>query len=183
MSQWSNTFSGRGRVTKILIGINVLVYLAQMTSGGVVTGLLALSTDSVFSAPWTLFTSGFAHSPSSFLHILLNMYSLWIFGEAIEEVFGAKKFLRLYLLSILGGSLAFVLLGSGWVVGASGGIFGLMGAYFIMIRAMGYRSNQMLALIAINVIIGFVSPTTALTAHLGGLATGAAIAWSYTRRR
>ena len=58
-----------------------------------------------------------------------------------------------------------------------------MGAYFVMIRAMGYRSNQMLALIAINVVIGFVSPTTALTAHLGGLATGAAIAWSYTRRR
>jgi membrane associated rhomboid family serine protease len=111
------------------------------------------------------------------------MYSLWIFGEAIEEVFGSKKFLRLYLLSILGGSLAYVILDSGWVVGASGGVFGLMGAYFVMIRAMGYRSNQMLALIAINVVIGFVSPTTALTAHLGGLATGAAIAWSYTRRR
>lgn len=181
MSQWSNTFSGRGRVTKILIGINVLVYLAQMTSDGAVTGLLALVQENALFEPWTLLTSGFAHG--SWLHLLLNMYSLWIFGEAIEEVFGAKKFLRLYLLSILGGSLAFVLLGSGWVVGASGGIFGLMGAYFIMIRAMGYRSNQMLALIAINVIIGFVSPTTALTAHLGGLATGAAIAWSYTRRR
>jgi membrane associated rhomboid family serine protease len=181
MSQWSNTLSGRGRVTKILIGINVLVFLAQMSSDGAVTGLLALVQETALFEPWTLLTSGFAHG--SWLHLLLNMYSLWIFGEAIEEVFGAKKFLRLYLLSILGGSLVYVILDSGWVVGASGGIFGLMGAYFIMIRAMGYRSNQMLALIAINVIIGFVSPTTALTAHLGGLATGAAIAWSYTRRR
>jgi membrane associated rhomboid family serine protease len=183
MSQWGNAFAGRGKTTKILIGINVLVYLAQMASGGSITGLLALSTDYVFSAPWTLLTSGFAHSTTNFLHILLNMYSLWIFGEAIEEVFGSKKFLRLYLLSILGGSLAYVFLDSGWVVGASGGIFGLMGAYFVMIRAMGLRSNQMLGLIAINVVIGFVTPTTALTAHLGGLATGAAIAWSYTRRR
>jgi membrane associated rhomboid family serine protease len=181
MSQWSNTFTGRGRVTKILIGINVLVYLAQMASNGAVTALLALVQETALFEPWTLLTSGFAHG--SVLHILVNMYSLWIFGEAIEETFGSKKFLRLYLLSILGGSVAYVLFDAGWVVGASGGIFGLMGAYFIMIRAMGFRSNQMLGLIALNVIIGFVSPTTALTAHLGGLATGAAIAWSYTRRR
>jgi membrane associated rhomboid family serine protease len=182
MSQWGNTFSGRGRVTKILIGINVLVFLAQMASNDAVTSLLKLERQTALFEPWTLLTSGFAHF--SVVHILVNMYSLWIFGEALEEFFGSKKFLRLYLLSILGGSLAFVFFDAGSVAaGASGGIFGLMGAYFIMIRAMGFRSNQILGLIAINVIISFVLPNTALTAHLGGLATGAAISWNYTRRR
>lgn len=171
----------RGRVTKILIGINLLVFLAQLASNGNVTSMVALQTESVFFEPWTIITSGFAHS--GWLHILLNMYSLWIFGEAIEQYIGAKKFLTLYLLSIVGGSLAFIFFDSGWVVGASGGIFGLMGAYFIIIRAMGYRSSQMLVLIGINVFLGFTSPGIAISAHIGGLVAGAAIAWYYTMRR
>lgn len=180
MSQWRNSFSGRGKVTRTLIGINVLVYLAQMSSGNAVTSLIALYPPLVFETPWTILTSGFAHA--TWLHILLNMYSLWIFGEAIEEFLGSKKFLTLYLASIVGGSIAFILFDpTGVAVGASGGIFGLMGAYFIIIRAMGYRSSQMLALIGINVLIGFVSPGIAFSAHLGGLAAGAAIAWYYTK--
>jgi len=137
MSQWNNALSGRAKTTKILIGINVLVYLAQLASGDGVTLLLALSTESVFFTPWTMITSGFAHS--GFLHLAINMYSLWIFGEALEEFLGTKKFLWLYLLSILGGSVAYLLFSQGWVVGASGGVFGLMGAYFIVMRAMGFR--------------------------------------------
>ena len=182
MSQWRNSFSGRGKVTKTLIGINILVYLAQQASGDTVTALLALIPEYVWSTPWTLLTSGFAHA--SWIHILLNMYSLWIFGEAIENYLGAKRFVWLYLLSIVGGSLAFVVADpAGIAVGASGGIFGLMGAYFIIIRAMGYRSSQMLVLIGINVVMGFVSPGIALSAHIGGLAAGAAIAWYYTKAR
>jgi membrane associated rhomboid family serine protease len=112
------------------------------------------------------------------------MYSLWIFGEAIEEIIGAKKFTWLYLLSIVGGSIAFIVFDpAGAVVGASGGIFGLMGAYFIIIRAMGFRSSQMLVLIGLNVVIGFTNPTTAITAHIGGLLAGAGIAWYYTTRK
>jgi membrane associated rhomboid family serine protease len=109
------------------------------------------------------------------------MYSLWIFGEALEEFLGSKKFLSLYLLSILGGSVAYLVFSSGWVVGASGGVFGLMGAYFIVMRAMGFRSSQMLVLIGLNVFIGFTNPSTAITAHLGGLAAGSAIAWYYAK--
>ncbi len=182
MSQWRNSFSGRGKVTRTLIGINVLVFLAQATSGNAVTALLALYPPNVWSTPWTLLTTGFAHA--SWIHLALNMYSLWIFGEAIENSVGTKKFLWLYLLSILGGSIAFVLADpNGIAVGASGGIFGLMGAYFIIMRAMGYRSSQMLVLIALNVVMGFVSPGIAISAHIGGLAAGGAVAWYYTQRR
>jgi membrane associated rhomboid family serine protease len=190
MSQWGNTLSGRGRVTKILIGINVLVYLAQLASmgggseQGIVTSLLKLDTSSVFWAPWTLLTYGFLHSLTNFLHIVLNMYSLWIFGEAIEDFLGAKKFVWLYLLSILGGALAYVIFGFGSVVGASGAIFGLMGAYVVILRRLGMRATQMLVLIGINVVIGFSGGTgVANEVHLGGLATGAAVAWYYTSRR
>jgi membrane associated rhomboid family serine protease len=109
------------------------------------------------------------------------MYSLWIFGEALEEFLGSKKFLSLYLLSILGGSVAYLLFSQGLVVGASGGVFGLMGAYFIVMRAMGFRSSQMLVLIGLNIFIGFTNPSTAITAHLGGLAAGSAIAWYYAK--
>lgn len=176
MSQWAN----RGKVTKTLIGINVLVYLAQFTSGNVLTAYLALQPQNVFAEPWTLLTSGFAHA--DFLHIAFNMYSLWIFGEAIEDFLGAKKFVWLYLASIVAGSLAFVIFEpQNYAVGASGGIFGLMGAYFIIIRALGYRSSQMLVLIGINVVFSFVNPGIAIAAHLGGLAAGAAIAWYYVK--
>lgn len=178
-----NSFMGQGRVTKILIGINLLVFLAQLTSGGNVTSLLALQPSLVFWEPWTIVTSGFAHA--DWLHLLLNMYSLWIFGEAIESYIGAKHFLWLYLLSIVGGSLAFIFFegGGSWVVGASGGVFGLMGAYFIIIRAMGFRSSQMLVLIGINVFLGFTNPGVAISAHIGGLIAGAGIAWYFTMRK
>ena len=182
MSQWRNSFSGRGKLTKTLIGINVLVFLAQTTSGNVVTALLALVPQNVWATPWTLLTTGFAHA--TFIHLALNMYSLWIFGEAIENYLGTKKFLTLYLLSILGGSLAFVFADpNGSAVGASGGIFGLMGAYFIIMRAMGFRSSQMLVLIGLNIFLGFTNPNIAISAHIGGLAAGAAVAWYYTQQR
>jgi len=178
MSQWAN----RGQVTKTLIGINVLVFLAQFTSKDAVTAYLALYSPNAFTAPWTLITSGFAHA--DWLHILLNMYSLWIFGEAIENYLGSKRYIWLYLLSILGGSLAFVLIDpTGLVVGASGGIFGLMGAYFVIIRALGFRSSQMLGLIVINVVVSFAYPNVAIAAHMGGLVTGAIVAWYFTKVR
>jgi membrane associated rhomboid family serine protease len=171
-----------GKYTKTLIGINVLVFLAQLTSGNAVTSLLALYPPTVFSAPWTILASGFAHA--DWIHILLNMYSLWIFGDALERILGSKKFLWLYLGSIVGGSLAFILFDpQGAAVGASGGIFGLMGAYFVVMQALGYRSSQMLTLIGINVLLGFVNPGIAVSAHLGGLAAGAAIAWYFVKAR
>lgn len=181
MSQWRNS-SSRGRVTKILIGINVLVFLMQISSNFAITPLLQLNPSNVVFAPWTLLTSGFAHA--SWMHILLNMYSLWIFGEALENFLGPRKFVWLYIASIIGGSIAVIFFTPDvLVVGASGGIFGLMGAYVVMIRALGYRSSQMLVLIGINIVFGFVQQGIAIAAHLGGLAVGALLAWNFIRRR
>lgn len=177
----NNWFARVGKVTGTLIGINLLVFLADYSSGGAVANLLSLSSNSWFSAPWTLVTYGFAHA--DVIHVALNMYSLWIFGEALERGLGPNRFLALYLGSVIAGGIAFGLLSYGSVVGASGGIFGLMAAYFIFMRAMGYRSSQMLVLIVLNVSIGFFYTSVAVTAHIGGLLAGGAIAWYFVKAR
>ena len=177
----NNWFARVGKVTGTLIAINALVFLAETSSGGVVGNLLQLNSDSWIAAPWTLVTYGFAHA--DIVHIALNMYSLWIFGEALERALGQNKFLILYLGSVLAGGLAFGLLSQGSVVGASGGVFGLMAAYFIFMRAMGYRSSQMLVLIILNVSLGFLYTSVAVSAHIGGLIAGGAIAWYFVKAR
>lgn len=177
----NNWFARVGKVTGTLIAINALVFLADASSGGVVGSLLALYSDSWFSSPWTLVTYGFAHA--DLIHVALNMYSLWIFGEALERALGQNKFLLLYLGSVVAGGLAFGLFSYGNVVGASGGVFGLMAAYFIFMRAMGYRSSQMLVLIVLNVSIGFFYSSVAVSAHIGGLIAGGAIAWYFVKAR
>lgn len=177
----NNWFARVGKVTGTLIGINSLVFLATISSNGAVADMLALYSGGWIFAPWTLVTYGFAHS--GLIHFALNMYSLWIFGEVLEQALGQKRYLTLYVGSVLAGGLAFGLFSNGNVVGASGGVFGLMAAYFILMRAMGYQSSQMFVLIALNVGISFMLPTVAVAAHLGGLAAGGAIAWYYLKAR
>lgn len=125
---------------------------------------------------YRLITSAFLHG--SILHILFNMYILIVLGPTLERVLGHARFLALYLLSALGGSVA-----SYWFspfntvsVGASGAIFGLMGALVVAGRKLSYDISQVLALIAINVVIGFVVSGVDWRAHLGGLITGAGVA-------
>jgi membrane associated rhomboid family serine protease len=130
--------------------------------------------------PWRMLTSAFLHSPDSALHILLNMYTLWIFGQALEPVLGRGRFLAVYLISAVGGSVGYLLLnpllvpGQGLVglVGASGAIFGLFGAMLLVQRQRGGDTRQLWILIAINGVIGFLIPHIAWQAHLGGLVTG-----------
>lgn len=177
----NNWFARTGKGTGTIIGINALVFLADLASGGNVQNLLALSSATAFSQPWTLVTYGFAHS--GFIHIILNLYSIWIFGEVLENILGLKKFVTLYMGSVIGGGLAVAFFSSYWVIGASGGVFGLMAAYFVVMRAMGYRSSQMLVLIAINIFMGFTIPGVSMEAHIGGLLAGGAIAWYYTQAR
>jgi membrane associated rhomboid family serine protease len=142
--------------------------------------------------PWRMLTSAFLHSPDSLLHILLNMYTLWIFGQALEPVLGRIRFLALYLVSAIGGSVGYLLLnpllvpGQGLVglVGASGAIFGLFGAMLLVQRRRGGDTRQLWVLIAINGVIGFLIPHIAWQAHLGGLITGGlcAAVLAYTPR-
>ncbi|TPV49859.1 rhomboid family intramembrane serine protease [Pseudarthrobacter phenanthrenivorans] len=130
--------------------------------------------------PWRMLTAAFLHSQGFILHIVLNMYMLWIFGQALEPLLGRVRFLAVYLLSAIGGSVGYLALtpilppaGPVGVVGASGAIFGLFGAMLLVQRQRGGDTRQLWVLIAINGVIGFLIPQIAWQAHLGGLITGA----------
>ena len=132
-----------------------------------------------------MLTSGFVHDWNSPWHILLNSYAIWIFGQQLEPMLGKLRFLALYLISIFGGSVAVLLLYDPQtpVVGASGALFGLMGAFFIVIRSIGGNPTQIFLLIAINFSMGFFVSGISWEGHLGGLVTGLAIASIYAATR
>jgi len=163
-----------------------VVYVLQLLPGSTVTQDLLYYPPYTPTEPWRMVTALFVHSPSSFLHILLNMVSLYLFGPIVERLLGRVRYLALYLISGFGGSVAVLLIAPGTpVVGASGAIFGLLGAFFVIARRLGGNSSQILIVIVINLGIGFLPGTNiAWQAHLGGLITGAAIALVFllTRR-
>lgn len=173
--------SGKGQslATQTLIGVNVLAYLLQLLPGSVITALFALTPYYFWFEPWRALTSGFLHSPGNPLHLVLNMTSLYIFGRVLEPMLGRMRFTILYLLSIFGGSVAVLWFSNpvGMTLGASGGIFGLMGAYFVILRRLGNNDQQILVVIAINLGFGFFMPGVSWQAHIGGLAAGALVAW------
>jgi membrane associated rhomboid family serine protease len=98
---------------------------------------------------------------------------------------GPARFLALYLISIIGGSAMVLWLGSPItpVVGASGAFFGLIGAYFIMLKTIGDKSGQLLGLIAVNLAFGFFFPNISWQGHLGGLLAGMAVTSVYAGTR
>nr|WP_043847066.1 rhomboid family intramembrane serine protease [Arthrobacter crystallopoietes] len=136
--------------------------------------------------PWRMITSAFLHSQGFILHIAFNLYALWILGNHLEPLLGRLRFLALYLLSAFGGSVAVLLLSAPNVpvLGASGAVFGLFGALFIVQRQRGGDVKSLLVLIGINVVLGFVVSGISWQAHLGGLAVGAlaALALAYAPR-
>jgi membrane associated rhomboid family serine protease len=174
--------TGRPLATYILIGLCALVYVLQwLIPGDAVFQQFAFA--SVYATPqygafepWRMLTSAFVHSQGFVLHIVLNMYMLWIFGQVLEPVLGRVRFLAVYLLSAIGGSVGFLLLTPALpaipVVGASGAIFGLFGALLVIQSRRGGDTRQLWILIVINGVIGFVVPGIAWQAHLGGLVTG-----------
>lgn len=180
---------GRGApvVTYTLIGICVVVYAAQFLIGAPVTNLVryagAYSIPGLFE-PWRMLTTVFAHG--SPLHLLLNMYTLWIFGQLLEGLLGRSRYLALFLLSGFAGSVGVLWLADPRipVVGASGAIFGLMGAFLVIQRRLGGDATQLLVLLGINLVIGFV-PGFGISwqAHLGGLVGGALVGLVYVETR
>lgn len=178
-------FASDSLVTTTLIALCVVIWVLQILPGSLVTNQLAYAPFVTPFEPWRMITTGFLHSTSSPFHLLLNMYSLYIFGRALEPMLGALRFLWLYLISLLGGSVAvlWMMQPTDWTVGASGAIFGLMGAYFVVARSLGYSSNQFVGLIAINLAFGFLIPGIAWQAHLGGLIAGMAVAGAYSITR
>src|SRR5699024_2092439 len=137
--------------------------------------------------PWRIVTSGFLHA--GIFHIALNMYALWIVGPFLEKMLGRWRFIALYFLSLIGGSLAVVAFSAGpavdsWyqgVVGASGAVFGLFGAIALVLRHTGRNAQQILVVIGLNVVISFVIAGISWQAHLGGLITGGVLGLLFTK--
>ncbi len=178
---------GRPVVTLTIIGICAAVWLVQKASP-TFSAALEFWPPAARSEPWRFLTSAFEHSPGQILHILFNMYALWILGQYLEPMLGRLRFAALYLICAIGGSVGYlwltspqVDLASGsyfWtpVVGASGAVFGLFGALLVLNRHLGRSSGPILGVLAINAVIGFVVPGIAWQAHVGGLLTGIALA-------
>jgi membrane associated rhomboid family serine protease len=168
------------RVVPWLIGINAAVYVLGIAAGvlGWDTNLVRqFGMQPVFIAVggewWRLITAAFLHG--GLLHILFNMYALYLLGPAIERVLGSARFLVLYLVAALGGSAASFAFGSpaSISVGASGAIFGLMGALLIVGQRFRRDVTEVLVLLGVNFAIGFVVPSIDWRAHLGGAVAGA----------
>lgn len=178
-------------VTYGIIALTALVYLLQFVFGGVPETLLLFNAAYLADLPglglqpWRILTVTLVHG--SLLHVAFNMLTLWLFGRVLEEAFGHLRFLALWLTSAIGGSLAVTLLSpESSVIGASGAVFGLFSAYFVIMRQARMNTTSLLVLIGINVVMGFVNSGVSWEAHLGGLAfgfaAGALLAWDLRRR-
>jgi membrane associated rhomboid family serine protease len=127
---------------------------------------------------WRLVTGGFLHA--GLLHIGFNMYLLYVLGQMLEPGLGALRFGVIYVVSLLAGSAGALLASPDTVtVGASGAVFGLMGAGFVALRARGFDPMQsgIGATIALNLLITFAIPGISIGGHVGGLVGGAAAGW------
>jgi membrane associated rhomboid family serine protease len=182
---------GQPVVTWTLIALNVIVYVVELVNSslvlndGALTGRFS-STIGVADGQWyRLLTSAFIHEPPSggfgILHIVFNMWALYVVGPQLERLLGRSRFLTIYLVSALGGSVLFYLLAKPGAVafGASGAIFGLFGAWFVVARRLQLDARMIIGLIAINLVISFTISGIAWQAHIGGLIAGAALTAAY----
>ncbi|WP_455358460.1 rhomboid family intramembrane serine protease [Streptomyces sp. SYSU K21746] len=176
-------------VTKVLLGLNAAVFLAVLVpgTGDRLVDQLALvgRYQDFFGAPlegvaegewYRLLTSTFLHEAP--WHFAFNMLGLWWLGGPLEAALGRSRYLALYLLSGLAGSaLTFLIEAQNRPsLGASGAIFGLLGATIVLMRRMNYDMRPVFALVALNLLITFTWPNIAWQAHVGGLVAGVVIA-------
>jgi membrane associated rhomboid family serine protease len=170
----------RTPVTTALIVVNVLLFVVATSSNSLTENTWAYPIAMQNGGQWyRLFSSFFV--TNSFLDVALNMWCLLIIGRLVEPALGMWRYLALYLLSGLGGSVAYYLLGNPFqpAAGASGAIFGLFGAYFILARRSSANTSGILALIGVNLAFSFLIPNVAWQAHVGGLVAGLAVAGGF----
>jgi membrane associated rhomboid family serine protease len=172
-------------LTYALIGICVVAFVGEVAGGASVTGgglggtrLFqegALRGAEVANGDyWRLVTAGFLHA--SFFHLLFNMFTLWILGTMLEPAIGHLRFALIFFVSLLAGSFGALLIDPGALtVGASGGIFGLMGAAVIVMRNRGINPMESgLGLwIGLNLVLTFTVSSISVGGHVGGLIGGA----------
>jgi membrane associated rhomboid family serine protease len=170
-------------VTYALIAINVIMFLAEgrfgvgsQSGGSTLFDKFALFGPAVANGDWwRIVTSGFLHA--GLLHILFNMYLLYLLGQMLEPAIGSLRFGLIYLVSLLSGSLGALIVSPNAVtVGASGAVFGLMGAAAVELRARGINpfDTGIGGLIVFNLIFSFVFSGISIGGHIGGLIGGAA---------
>ena len=135
---------------------------------------------------YRLISSAFLHElPSGgfgIFHILFNMYALYVVGPALERLLGHARFLAIYLVSALGGAVLYYWLvppNGAPAIGASGAIFGLFGAWFVLSKRLRLDARMIVALIVINLVISFAVANIAWQDHIGGLVAGAALTAAY----
>ncbi|TDC38754.1 rhomboid family intramembrane serine protease [Micromonospora sp. KC213] len=201
------TAGRRGLVTRTLIALNLLVMVLSIASdrggdamvgGAGLGGLLGGGTPltqwgsvigylpsvnfgpmhGVAAGEWyRLVTAMFLHY--GLVHLLLNMWALWVLGRDLEALLGPLRFLALYLIAGLGGNVAAYVFSAPNTAsaGASTAIFGLFAAVFVLMRRLGRDTSAILPILVINLIFTFTVPNISIPGHIGGLLTGAAMAW------
>ena len=186
-------------VTKILVGLNVGVFLLNLAQGaslgrnggelfvdGALIGRGLLSSGELIGVAegewWRLLTSSFLHG--GIFHLGMNMLMLWWIGSPVEEALGRARFLALYFVSGLAGSAGALALSeqSALTVGASGAIFGILGAALVFERQRTYvLGGSALSIIVLNLILTFAVPNISIGGHVGGLLGGAAAGLALSR--
>jgi membrane associated rhomboid family serine protease len=198
--QPKSVFGGRptrsATVTLTLIAVNVVIFLAEVAKPNLLYELGMLGTPAytpagpqagVAGGEWyRLITSAFVAPGTSLgglglLDIALNMWILYLIGPELERLLGPVRYLAIYILSAVGGSVFYYYLQPhGFAAGASGAIFGLFGAWVVVSRRLRRDSRGILVLVAINLAFGFIYHNTiAWQAHIGGLITGALLTAAY----
>jgi membrane associated rhomboid family serine protease len=173
---------GRPYVSYVLVIANVLVWLAGLVLGGsqAIAGVSPLAVIGGLSGPrvaagewWRIFSAGFLHS--GLIHLGFNMAALLVLGPLVERALGRTRFATLYLTALVASSLGALLASpNALTVGASGAIFGLMGATIVGQRAgrMDPRASGIVTWLLVNLAFTFIIPGISIGGHLGGLAGG-----------
>ncbi len=167
--------------TPIIIALCSIMFVVSLLTGALDDVYKLLDLGAVYGPYiadgqiYRLITGAFLHG--SITHILLNMYALFIIGSQVETYFGKAKFVFIYLISAVSGSLLSIILSDSVSVGASGAIFGLLGAlayfgYYHRVYLGTVLKSQIIPLILLNVAIGFLVPGIDNAAHIGGLIGG-----------
>lgn len=185
------TRGGKPVITYALLAVTSFIGLVQLIPGigDQITGALLFNAAYLYPdlslvpfEPWRLLTAMFVHG--GFFHLALNMLALWMLGQSLEPLLGRARFVALYLISGLGGSVAVAVIAPDTsTVGASGAIFGMMAALLIVGRHIGANVTGLLVILGINFALGFFIGNIAWQAHLGGAVVGALVAFILTRTK
>ncbi|WP_445167890.1 rhomboid family intramembrane serine protease [Mycolicibacterium sp. Dal123E01] len=168
--------AGQPLITYGLIAVNVVMYVVQMTSKPLERELVLWAPGVAGGEFYRLITSAFMHY--GILHLLFNMWALYVIGPPLEAWLGRLRFGGLYGLSALGGSVLVYLLApiGAATAGASGAIFGLFGATLVLAKRLNFDMKWLVAIIVANLVLTFTVPSISWQGHIGGLITGSLIA-------